>query len=155
MSLRPILTDGLKLEIKTTDGPVFVDNEIRALWWIAPIVFVVAGLLTLTRGPLPIWPFLFFWGLSLALVVHVFREPAISVSIGAAEAVGTKRWPKLTRIEKIPLSELGSAVIIEDKYSEDLGTKPPLPFQGGVKLSLLWIQTWRWSARKWNASANR
>lgn len=100
------------------EGPLFVDDSPRAGWWVAPIIFVVVGLLTVTRGSHPIWPFLFFWGISLAFVVHAFREPAISVSVGDAEATVTKHWPRSARVETFSLRELGPAVIIEDRHPE-------------------------------------
>lgn len=135
MSPPPIVADSLKSNPGTTGRSIFVDNEIKAAWWIATFIFVVAGLLTLARGPLPMWPFLLFWGLSLVFLVHVLREPAISVSVGDAEAVVTKHWPRNTRVERISLRELGPAVVIErDKYSEGARYEAAFALPGGRKV---------------------
>lgn len=116
------------------DGPLFVDDSPRAGWWIAPIIFVVVGLLTVTRGSLPIWPFLFVWRISLAFVIQAFREPAISVSVGHAEATVTKHWPRRTRVETISLRELGPAVVIDDKHAEGPRYQAAFTLPGGRKV---------------------
>ena len=95
--------------------PVFVDDRPRAGWFIAPFICVVAGILAATAGgSAAFWPLLICWAVSWVFVVYSLRQPAISVSIGEAEATVTERWPKSTRVTSVPLKHLGPVVVVDD-----------------------------------------